>query len=266
MVQFGKRDKQRFLIAGLVSQGNILGRMVTMGFLKKLFGKKTDAVVPPGKPAQAAAPSKASKASKSYTEQDNRGTRHDTMSLAQGYWFSRNFGGGKKEPFLLYAFDTREKARTALLELPCIHVASDSGNLISTEIILFGYYPRDNDGKYEAIVCGDRLSHDLWAQAKASFIKYGGQPVGQGELEPAKSAAPVVATAKVTSPGTVTFVREERKVIYGQTMTYRIHTGPNEASAMAFLEKTPVTRQFYYIVVETPVGNFCRDIQGIYKE
>ena len=49
-------------------------------------------------------------------------------------------------------------------------------------------------------------------------------------------------------------------------MTYRIYKGPDRVSAEAFLKENPVTRKFYYIIVETPEGNYCRDIQGVYKE
>jgi hypothetical protein len=64
------------------------------------------------------------------------------------------------------------------------------------------------------------------------------------------------------------FVKEERKPtkLGSGTATYRIHQGPDEASARAFLERHPVTEEFDYWVVETPEGNFGRDIQGIYEE
>ena len=219
-----------------------------MDFLRKLFGKKAaEGVQTP----------------KSFTEEDNRGTRHDTLSLAKGYWMAR-MSMRKKDPFVLYEFDAEKDARGALLELPCIHVATDSGKLICTEVLLFGYYPTDS-GTYEAIVCGDDLSHELWAQAKASFIKHGGRPRGQGELEPEKRAVPA-QRAKAPQLGKVVFVREDHQKQSGVTMVYRVHKGPDAASAKAFLEQNPVTRQFYYLVVETPEGNYCRDIQGIYKE
>ena len=41
---------------------------------------------------------------------------------------------------------------------------------------------------------------------------------------------------------------------------------PNAASAKAFLQQNPVTQNLFYLVVETPEGNYCRDIQGIYTE
>ena len=218
-----------------------------MGFWKRLSGKTAS-----GK-AQA----------KSYKEKDNRGTRHDTESMASAYWMAR-ISSPKKDPFVLYTFDTERDAREALLELPCIHVAADSGKLICTEVLIFGYYAA-REGKYEAIICGDDLTHELWEQAKASFIKYGGRPRGQGDLEPEKRTAPV-QKAEAPQPGKVVFVREDRQVKMGATFVYRIYSGPDAASAKAFLEQNPVTKRLYYIVVETPEGNYCRDVGGIYKE
>jgi hypothetical protein len=168
----------------------------------------------------------------------------------------------KKDPFVLYTFDTAEKARAALLELPCIHVAEDSQKLIATEVLTFGYYPTD-EGKYEAIICGDDLSHELWEQAKASFSKHGG--IRKNDLEPERRATKQAAV-KAPQPSKVQFVREERQNKGVATMVYRIHKAPDAASAKAFLDEHPVPRQFNYVVVETPEGNYCRDIQGMYKE
>lgn len=198
---------------------------------------------------------------KTFTERDNMGTRHDDLSLATTYWMAR-ISSPKKDPFVLYTFDTGKDAREALLELPCIHVAEDSQKLICTEVLIFGYYPTKG-GKYEAIICGDELTHELWEQAKASFSKYGGRR--KNDLEPERHAAPF-PKAKTAQVGKVVFVREDRQQQSGATMIYRIYKGPDAASAQAFLKQNPVTRQFYYLVVETPEGNYCRDIQGIYKE
>lgn len=218
-----------------------------MGIFDRLFGKKPKEAVP-----------------KVYTEKDNRGTRHDTIEFATGYWIAR-MTSPHKDPFVLYSFAAEADARQALLELPCIHVAEDTGNLICTEpALIYGYYPT-NEGNYEAILCGADLTHDLWAQAKASFIKHGGQPKGQGELEPGLTAASPVKAAK-PQPSKVVFVREDHQYKMGATFTYRIYKAPNAASAMAYLEQNPVTKQLFYIIIETPEGNYCRDIQGIYKE
>ena len=129
------------------------------------------------------------KQAKSYTEKDNRGTRHDTESLASSYWMARMVSP-KKDPFVVYSFDGEEEARQALLELPCIHIAEDSGKLICTEVLIFSTYSTQ-EGKYEAIICGDDLTHELWEQAKASFVKHGGRPRGQGELELKNTTVPL---------------------------------------------------------------------------
>ncbi len=218
-----------------------------MGFMKKLFGQG-DSV-----PKE--------QAGKSFTEKDNRGTRHDTLDIASSYWMAR-VSSPKKDPFVMYTFDNDGDARKALLELPCIHVARDSQNLICTEVLIFGYYPTEQ-GKYEAVICGDDLTHEIWQKAKESFAKHGGQR--KNDLEPEKRATPAIKVKKA-KPAKVNFVREDHVQRHGATMIYRVHKAPDAASAKAFLEENPVTKQFYYIVVETPEGNYCRDIQGIYKE
>ncbi|PKM78856.1 MAG: hypothetical protein CVU88_08810, partial [Firmicutes bacterium HGW-Firmicutes-13] len=197
----------------------------------------------------------------SFTENDNMGTRQDTMDQAVTYWMARNINQ-KFRPYVLYVFDEESNAREALLELDCIHIAEDTGNLICTETLIFGYYRRD-DGKYEAIVCGDDLTHELWSAAKDSFAKHGGQR--KNDQEPEKHDSATLDTKKV-EPDKVTFVREYTQQVLENDAIYRIYKGPDAASAKAFLQQNPVTRKLYYIVVETPEGNYCRDIDGIYKE
>jgi hypothetical protein len=212
-----------------------------MGFWNKLFGQ--------GQSAEA------------FNEKDNMGTRQDTIGLATSYWMARNVSQ-KFDPYVLYVFEKANDAREALLDLDCVHVAKDTGNLICTETLIFGYYGRD-DGKYEAIIAGGDLTHELWEAAKESFARHNGQR--RNDQEPEKRAQKKAEPGE-KKPGKVTFVREDRQQRMGQTMIYRIHKAPDAASAKAFLEKNPVTQQLYYIVVETPEGNYCRDIQGMYKE
>ena len=113
------------------------------------------------------------------------------------------------DPFVFYTFDTEQDARKALLELPFIQVAEDTKNLICTEVLDFGYYESES-GLYEAIVCGDELTHDLWHKTKQSFIQHGGSPKGQGDLEPEKQIRPS-QKEKTTEPGQVEFVKEDRQ-------------------------------------------------------
>lgn len=196
-----------------------------------------------------------------FKERDNRGTRHDSLDLATTYWVAR-ISSPKKDPFVMYTFNNAEDAQNALLELPCIHLAEDTKNLICTEVLIFGFYST-NEGKYEAVICGDDLTPELWQKAKDSFGKHGGKR--KNDLEPEQQAARPTE-AKEAQPSQVKFVREDRTQMQGQTMIYRIHQAPDAASAKAFLEQNPVNQNFYYIVVETPEGNYCRDIQGMYKE
>lgn len=107
---------------------------------------------------------------KTFMEKDNKGTRHDTLEIASTYWLAR-ISSPKKDPFVMYTFDNEKDAREALLELPCIHVAEDSKKLICSEVLIFGYYPT-GQGKYEALVCGDDLTHEVWQQAKESFARH----------------------------------------------------------------------------------------------
>jgi hypothetical protein len=185
----------------------------------------------------------------------------DTLSKANVYWIAR-MSSAHKDPFILYIFDSEADARLALLELPCVHAAQDTQRLICTEVLTYGYYPTE-DGHYEAILAGGDLTHPLWEQAKAAFSRHAGKLKNQQEPESRPPAAP---PRKDASPDKVKYIREDRKDIHGQTMTYRIHRAPDTASAKAFLEKNPVSRKYYYLIVETPEGNYCRDIDGMYKE
>lgn len=197
----------------------------------------------------------------SFTEKDNLGTYYDTASRGESYWRSRMMQGADY-PFVIYYFDNEKNAREALLELPCIHVAQDSLKLICTEVLDFGYYPA-GDGAYAAFICGNDLTHDLWEQAKTSFGKHNGTP--RNEQEPEKRSAPV-QQATAARPDKVVFVKEMRgqNQVGGGTYIKKRYSAPDAASAKAFLQQHPVTEQFYYIEIETPEGNFGRDIQGIY--
>ena len=58
------------------------------------------------------------------------------------------------------------------------------------------------------------------------------------------------------------FVREDRE----SRKVWRIYKAPCKADAIAFLSKQQVSRPFFYIVVETPDGNFGKDFDGLYQE
>ena len=45
-----------------------------------------------------------------------------------------------------------------------------------------------------------------------------------------------------------------------------VYKGSNKVTALEFLKQHPVNRMGYFIVVETPEGNYCRDLYGFFKE
>jgi len=218
-----------------------------MEFLKRLFGGKAQE----GGLEPAAV-----------REKDNIGTRVETESQLDAHWWKRQTSQ-QFDPFVQYVFDRELDARNALLGLDCIHAAADSGRLISTEVLVFGY-PRCDDGKWYALVCGRDLSYDLWLAAKVSFEKHGGTLIR--DLEPQTSKEAKTTPTSAAAPAKPEFVREERKRNMEVTMVYRIYRAPDAASAKAFLSGQPEPQQYHYIVVETPEGNYGRDIQGIYQE
>jgi len=66
----------------------------------------------------------------------------------------------------------------------------------------------------------------------------------------------------------IVFVQESRQITQptGMMATYRVYRGDSSKAARDFLTKHPVKEKWLFIVIETPDGNFARDINGIYKE
>jgi uncharacterized protein YecA (UPF0149 family) len=48
--------------------------------------------------------------------------------------------------------------------------------------------------------------------------------------------------------------------------TYKVYTGSTKQEAIEFLERQEVNEPSLYVIVETPEGNWGRDIAGIYDE
>ncbi|MDR2774666.1 MAG: hypothetical protein LBC19_07990, partial [Tannerella sp.] len=59
-----------------------------------------------------------------------------------------------------------------------------------------------------------------------------------------------------------TFVREDREA----NSIWVIYSAPSKADAMVFLSQQQIVRPLYYVIVETPEGNFGRDKDGFYQE
>lgn len=196
-----------------------------------------------------------------FNEADNLGTRYTTFNQVQGYWEYYELSQ-TKDPYLLYDFNEKSDALDALLDLPCFHMAKDSNNLICTETIIFGYYYNHESDKYQVLLAGIGLSQELWKKAILTFNKHKG--VKKDDRKPLK----VGTTPSNThiNLDNVKFKRTEMGTGSGYMITYHIYTASDADTAKAFLQKNPVYEKFLYIVIETPEGNYGRDINGIYRE
>ena len=208
------------------------------------------------------APAETDTAEKKYYERDNCGSRHDTMAQANGYWMGERFKKEVKPPFTMYSFSSYADGEAALLELPFIHKAADTGKLICDRLMTFGIYEVTSNGKpaglYEALVCGSDLTKEEFLAAEEAFKKHNGKR--KNNLEPEEGVKPVRA-----EDGDAARVRFKENV-HDNGYTYKVHTAPKKADALAFLKQQRVNIGKFYIVVETPEGNIGRDINGIYEE
>lgn len=197
-----------------------------------------------------------------YYERDNRGMRVETIAKSMAYWLGERLHSPKKDPFVYYTFQNEDDAKAAMYELPFLYQAADSGKLIAKEVLRYGYFAVTENGKltgeFDAFIAGEDFTHQMWEQTHEIFAKHNGKK--KNDLEPDKNK-------KVTSPTdgkaqNVTFLRENRN----QGSIWRVYKAQNKADALAFLSQQQITRALYYVVVETPEGNFGRDIDGFYKE
>lgn len=204
-----------------------------------------------------------SKVNRLYYESDNMGARQDNIQQALAYWMGERRNLQVKPPFTMFIMPSAQSAEEALLELPFIHKAADSGKLVADRMMTFGFYETTENGaptgKYEALVTGPDLTVQEYELAEKAFSSRGG--VLKNHLQPAltASAAPIVGDASG-----VKYV-DTTKGNDGVSL-YEVYRGPDKAAAMDFLAGKTVSQRDYYIVVETPEGNFGKDIDGVYQE
>ena len=232
-----------------------------MSIWKKLFGSGTSS----------------GDAKKVYKSSDNMGTTYTDynkvnaawqaqgMMLAKGNRITINFDNGtskevisKGHPYICYTFSTEEAARKGLSSVSFIKTASDTNAFISLEILEFGYYETETPGKWEAIIWGENLTVEMFEESKNKFSEAGG--LKKGERIPEKRSEIKPKASKAT--GKASYVRTD---VNGPN-TYVIHKAPSKLAALDFLKNTSVTKSLYYVIVETPEGNWGKDIDGIYQE
>lgn len=191
---------------------------------------------------------------------DNAGSLVDTEGKGEAYFVSLFQTG--PEPMAFYLFDSEPKARQALSDISCIATASDTGELICTEVLTYGVFPAvdpEGDPCWGAILAGKSLTLSLWEEARAAFAANGGQ--ARKEEEPDSSAG---ASPAEGDPSLVKFSHERTDDSFG-VATYVHHTAPTKADALAWLKQQSVDQRSYFLVVETPEGVISRDVQGIFE-
>lgn len=194
---------------------------------------------------------------RTYTARDNKGMRYQDQGHARSTWMATHLT--HYTPVVICRFPTLGAAQGAIRQLSYIHEATDTAELITDEVIEFGCYTNE-EGQGEVIICGTLLTHAQWQEAREKLVAAGGTLVQeQAPEESVPTPKPKPATSATAA---VTFVREYQKGMH----TYREYRGPSKAATMAFLQDHPVNRNYYYLIVETPEGNFGRDIDGIYAE
>ncbi|HEX3870056.1 MAG TPA: hypothetical protein VHV77_06450 [Pirellulales bacterium] len=80
------------------------------------------------------------------SERDNVGTRYETEESVQAFWMPYVLNR-PSFPFIFYDMKSKAEAIEAMLSLPPMKVAADTGNLISTEVLQFGVYPKVVNGR-----------------------------------------------------------------------------------------------------------------------
>ncbi len=231
-----------------------------MNLLKTLFGIRADAAhESQARPVNLTAPE--GKPTKAYSQKDDMGTRHDNSDTAEGYWMKRN-ADGDKSPFILYHFSSQESARRAFLELSFIKVAQDTGQIICTEVLVYGYYMR-YDGKVSGVIAGQDLTIENHEAAKRAFEKHGGKLFN--ELKPETSNMSSSQLGETNDLSAVVFDREEWASAGPFKAKRTYYKAPNEATAVAYVKSHPVNEPMNQVGVVYPGGIICRDKDGIYR-
>ena len=197
-----------------------------------------------------------------YYNMDNLGTNHDTVEKATAYWLGERFQSEYKPPFTMYIFDNAEDAEKALLELPYIHKAIDTGKLICDEVFIYGYY-KVADANYEAIICGKDLTYEQFTQAEKAFEKYGGKR--KNNLEPEKTSENIQQQPSDNNTQNKESSVKFREKITKDQFTYECYDADNKNDALEFLKQQVVNQRLYYICVYTPEGDYGKDIDGVYQ-
>ena len=221
-----------------------------MNFLQKIFGAITGKSI-----------------NQVYFEKDNVGTRILTADRNQAAYSAWTMNGMNSQGNIYYGFNTKEEAYSAMAEIPCIKIASDSKNLISLEIIEFGvYWDTYNDKYWEAFLQGPALTSKIYHAAEKSFISHKGIKISCVEpIENKSNSMEVPQKPGKNKTNSVKFIEKSNTSMMGVTSIKEIYEAPNKSVALEFLKSKKISKQYYYIEIETPDGWVGKDIDGIYE-
>lgn len=205
----------------------------------------------------------ASSAGKLYYEQDNAGTRQETMAQAIAYWKKERPALLDRQPFTLFTFSSADAAEEAMLALPFFHKAADSGKLICDRTMTYGCYETKRrgvrTGQYEVMVTGSDLTQAELFFAERVFSGHNGRCKTR--------SVPCASAASPAEGGNAALVRYNETIKGNDGVsTYEVYNGPDKASALAFLKEKTVVKRLFYMIVDTPEGSFGRDFVGLYQE
>jgi hypothetical protein len=126
------------------------------------------------------------------------------------------------------------------------------------------YFPDDKDDKVDSTstpqpgssgVSKLEFSNPPKTQIRSGFLKtFFGKLFG-GKTWKASNGEAVVFKQKYAKPS-----------LFGTSNTYEEWTAPSAQAAKEFLNSRQITEQQYYLAVETPEGNWCKDRDGVYQD
>lgn len=232
-----------------------------MSLFKKLFGSDKQS----------------NKKEKVYKSTDNLGTIYTSSKTADAAWHAlgmmldkgnkvtlydtqgkSNEITSKGYPFICFTFDSEDAAIKGVSGLSFIKKAGDTNSFISLEVLEFGCYELEKEGKWEIIIWGENFTDELYQESNTKLSAAGGTK--KGERIPKKKSQDKPKASN--TGGKTTYIRTDHK----GNNTYEVHKAPSKSVAMDFLKNKSVTKGLYYIIVETPEGNWGKDINGIYQE
>lgn len=214
---------------------------------------------------------------KVYESSDNLGTSYTDYKKVSVIWMAMGMmldkgnkvtihtekgGSIEKEskglPYICYTFKAEDAARKGLSSLSFIKIASDTKEFISLEVLEFGIYETEKKGQWEVVIWGENLTNEMIKESNNMLLAAGGTKKGE-RISTKKTQNKPVANKK---GGKTTYLRTDKKGPH----TYEVHKAPSKEVALGFLKNKTVTKDFYYVIVETTEGTWGKDINGIYQE